>query len=151
MSFPHLFIRSLIEVHRSSSSAYALFFPVFIHRILLHLGLESFPAFEPVHIIALISVTFLRQRTAQIQASSKCPRVDASSSGIAPPPPPPSPFSSIDPAADAYVDPTAAAAAAPPLSTSDDSDIRHMLETVMTVQAAHGQLLVDMLDELRSL
>ena len=149
MSFPHLFIRSLIEVHRSSSSAYALFFPVFIHRILLHLGLESFPAFEPMHIIALISVTFLRQRIAQIQASFKCPRVDASSSGIAPPPPPPSPSSSVDPTADAYVDPTAAAA--PPLSTSDDSDIRHMLETVMTVQAAHGQLLVDMLDELRSL
>ena len=26
-----------------------------------------------------------------------------------------------------------------------------MLETVMTVQAAHGQILVDMLDELRAL
>ena len=34
MSFPHLFIRSLIEVHRSSSTAHALFFSVFIHRIL---------------------------------------------------------------------------------------------------------------------
>ena len=41
--FPHLFLRSLIEVHRSSSTAYALFFLVFIHRILLHLGLEEFP------------------------------------------------------------------------------------------------------------
>ena len=30
MSFPHLFIRSLVEVHRSNSSAHALFFPVFI-------------------------------------------------------------------------------------------------------------------------
>ena len=27
MSFPHFFIRSLIEVHRSSSTAHALFFP----------------------------------------------------------------------------------------------------------------------------
>ena len=36
-------------------------------------------------------------------------------------------------------------------ATSDDSSIRRMLETVMTVQAANGQLLVDMLDELRSL
>ena len=34
ISFPHLFIRSLIEVHRSSSTAHALFFPVFIHRML---------------------------------------------------------------------------------------------------------------------
>ena len=50
ISFPYLFIHSLIEVHKSSSSAHALFFPVFIHRILLHLELESFPTFEPVHI-----------------------------------------------------------------------------------------------------
>ena len=60
MSFPHLFIRSLIEVHRSSSTAHALFFLVFIHRILLHLGLEQFPTSEPVHIIASIDATFLR-------------------------------------------------------------------------------------------
>ena len=31
ISFPHLFIRSLIEVHRSSSTTHALFFPIFIH------------------------------------------------------------------------------------------------------------------------
>ena len=60
MSFPHLFIRSLVEVHRSNSSAHALFFPIFIHRILLHLGLEEFLASEPVHIIAPIGATFLR-------------------------------------------------------------------------------------------
>ena len=64
MSFPHLFIHSLIEVHRSSSIAHALFFLVFIHQILLHLGLEEFPASEPVHIIAPIGATFLRQRAA---------------------------------------------------------------------------------------
>ena len=64
MSFPHLFICSLVEVHRSSYSAHALSFPVFIHRILLHLGLEEFPTFEPVNIIALIGSTFLRQRAA---------------------------------------------------------------------------------------
>ena len=33
----------------------------------------------------------------------------------------------------------------------DDSDIRRMLETVMTIQAAYGQVLVDMLDELHAL
>ena len=84
-----------------------------------------------------------------MRASSKCPRVDSSSSGAPPPPPPPPLSTSGDPAANAYIDPTAAAI--PPPSTSDDSGIRHMLETVMTIQAAYGQLLVDMLDELRSL
>ena len=82
ISFPHLFIRSLIEVHWSSSTAYALFFPVFIHRILLHLGLVEFSAFEPVHIIAPIGATFLRQRATQMRASFKRPRVEPS--GVAP-------------------------------------------------------------------
>ena len=39
----------------------------------------------------------------------------------------------------------------PPPSTSSDSSIRNMLDTVMTVQAAHGQLLVDVLTELLAL
>ena len=64
MSFPTLFIRSLVEVHRSSSTAHGHFFPVFIHWILLHLGLDEFLASELVHIIALIGATFLRQRAA---------------------------------------------------------------------------------------
>ena len=42
MCFSSLFIRFLVEVHRSSSTARGLFFPVFIHRIFLHLGLEDF-------------------------------------------------------------------------------------------------------------
>ena len=99
MSFPHLFIRSFVEVHRSSSSAHALFFSVFIHRILLHLGLDVFLAFEPVHVIAPKGATFLWQRAAQMRASSKRPRVE-SSLGIVPPPPPPP--SSSDPAVDAF-------------------------------------------------
>ena len=44
MSFPTLFIQSLVEVPRSSSKGHGLFFPVFIHRILLDLGLEDFLA-----------------------------------------------------------------------------------------------------------
>ena len=67
MSFPHLFIQSLVEVYRSSSSAHALFFPIFIHWILLHLGLKEFPTFEPVHIIAPIGATFLRQKAVQMR------------------------------------------------------------------------------------
>ena len=128
ISFPHLFIRSLIEVHRSSSTAHALFFPVFIHRILLHLGLVKFSACEPIHIIALIGATFLRQRAAQMRASSKRPRVEPS--GVAPPPP----TSTGDTIAEESVDPVAVV---PLPSTSNDSNIQRMLETVMTV-VAHG-------------
>ena len=144
-SFPYLFIRSLVEVHRCSSTAHGLFFLVFIHRILLHLGLDEFPTFEPIHIIAPIGATFLRQRAAQMRASSKCATVD-SSSGVAPPPSPPS---SSDPTVDVYVDSTAAAA--PPLFALDVSSIRRTLDTVMTVQAAHGQLLVDVLTKFQAL
>ena len=64
MSFPTFLICSLVEVHRSSSTAHGLFFPIFIHWILLHLGLDEFLASEPVHIIAPIGATFLRQRAA---------------------------------------------------------------------------------------
>ena len=48
---------------------------------------------------------------------------------------------------------TAAAAATdvPPLTTSNDSDIQRTLDHVLTVQAAHGQILVDMLDEIHGL
>ena len=46
---------------------------------------------------------------------------------------------------------TAADADVPPPTTSDDSDIRRTLDHVLTVQAAHGQILVDMLDEIRAL
>ena len=64
MSFLTLFIRSLVEVHRSNAKSHGLFFSIFIHRVLLDLGLEDFPASEPVHVIAPISATFLRQRAA---------------------------------------------------------------------------------------
>ena len=64
ISFPTLFIHSLVEVHRSCAKSHGLFFSAFIHRILLDLGLEDFPALDPVHIIAPIGATFLRQRVA---------------------------------------------------------------------------------------
>ena len=34
---------------------------------------------------------------------------------------------------------------------SDDSDIRRTLDHVLTIQAAHGQILVDVLNEIRGL
>ena len=127
MRFPTLFIRSLVEVHKSNAKSHGLFFPVFIHRILLDLGLEDFPTSEHVHIIAPIGATFLRQRAAQLKASSKHPRVESSTCDASRPPP------SGDPTAEEYVDPTAAMD--PPPSTSSDSSLRAMLDTVMTVQA----------------
>ena len=60
ISFPHLFLRSLNEVYKSSAVAYALIHHIFIHRILLFLNLDDFPAGEPVHIIAPIGATFFR-------------------------------------------------------------------------------------------
>ena len=97
-----------------------------------------------VHIITPIGATLLRQRATQLRASSKRPRVEPS--GVAPSPP----TSIGDTMVEAFVDPVAAAAVPPPF-TSDDLDIQRMLETVMTIQAAYGQLLVDMLDELHAL
>ena len=44
ISFPHLFLRSLNEVHRSSAISHAHIHPIFIHRILLFLGLDGFPS-----------------------------------------------------------------------------------------------------------
>ena len=42
ISFSHLFLRSLNEVHRSSVITHALFHLIFIHRSLLFLGLDDF-------------------------------------------------------------------------------------------------------------
>ena len=112
MSFPTLFIRSLVEVHRSSAKFHDLFFPVFIHRILLDLGLEDFPASERVLIIAPIGATFLRQRADQMKASSKRLRVESSTGDVSQPP------SLGDPIAEKYVDPTAAVDPSP--SSSSD-------------------------------
>ena len=60
ISFSHLFLRSLNEVHRSSVVGHVLIHPIFIHRILLFLGLAVFPFGEPVHVVTPIGATFLR-------------------------------------------------------------------------------------------
>ena len=48
------------KVHRSSAVGHVLIHPIFIHRILLFLGLADFPSGEPVHVVALLGATFLR-------------------------------------------------------------------------------------------
>ena len=145
ISFPHLFLRSLNEVHRSSAIGHALIHPIFIHRILLFLGLADFPTGEPVHVVSPLGATFLRQRAAHLRADPSGPR-GASSSGV--PPPPSSTGAAV---AKTSGGGGAAAADVPPPITSDDLDIRHTLGHVLTVQAAQGQILVDILDEIRGL
>ena len=60
ISFPHLFLCSLNEVHRSFAIGHALIHPIFIHRILLFLRLADFPTSEPVHVVVPLGATFLR-------------------------------------------------------------------------------------------
>ena len=116
ISFPHLFLRSLNEVHRSSVVAHALIHHIFIHRILLFLGLVDFPAGEPVHVITPIGATFLKQRAAHLRVGSLRPRGE--SSGAVPLPP-------SSTGADTVVASGAVVADAdvPPSTTSNDLDI----------------------------
>ena len=141
ISFPHLFLRSLNKVHRSSAIGHALIYPIFIHRILLFLGLADFPASEPVHVVGPLGATFLRQRAAHLRADPSVSR-GASSSSV------PSPLSSIS-----AVETSGGGAATdvPPPTILDDLDIRHTLDHVLTVQAAQGKILVDILDEIKGL
>ena len=60
ISFTHLFLHSLNEVHRSFAISHALIHHIFIHRILLFLGLADFPADEPIHVFGPLGATFLR-------------------------------------------------------------------------------------------
>ena len=125
ISFPHLFLRSLNEVYRSSAIGHALIHPIFIHRILLFLGLADFPSGEFVHVVAPLGATFLRQRAAHLRVDPSGPR-GASSNDIPPPP-----FSTDVDATETSV--AAAVADAPPPTTSNDSDIRCTLDHVFTV------------------
>ena len=73
------------KVHRSSVIGHALIHPIFIHRILLFLGLADFPADEPIHVIGPLGATFPRQRAAHLRVDPSGPR--GASSGDVPPPP----------------------------------------------------------------
>ena len=118
ISFPHLFLCSLNEVHRSFAIGHALIHPIFIHRILLFLGLADFPSDELVHVVTSLGATFLRQRVAHLRIDPSGPR-GASSSDV--PPPPPSTGAAVVETSGAGAG--AAATDVPPLTTSDDSDI----------------------------
>ena len=141
ISFPHLFLRSLNEVHRNSAVGHALIHPIFIHRILLFLGLANFPFSEPIHVVAPIGATFLRQRAAHLRVDPKRPR--GASSGVVPLAPSSTGADAAEASGVAATD-----VDVPPPTTSDDSNIRRMLDHILTVQVAHGQILVDVLDEI---
>ena len=126
ISFPYLFFRSLNEVHRSFAVGHALIHPIFIHRILLFLGLVDFPSGEPVHVVTPLGATFLRQRAAHLRVDPLGPK--GTSSGDVPPPP----FSTSADVAETF-GVAAADADVPPSTTSDDSDIRRSLDHVLTV------------------
>ena len=99
---------------------------------------------SPFILLLPIGATFLRQRAAHLRVGPTRPR--GASSGVVPPPP----SSTGADAAEAF-GATVADADVPPPTTSDDSDIQRTLDHVLIVQAAHGQILVDVLDEIRAL
>ena len=117
ISFSHLFLRSLNEVHRSFATRHALIHPIFIHRILLFLGLSDFPSSKPIQVVVPLGATFLRQMAAHLRVDPSGPR-GASSCDV------PSPPSSRGvAAAETSSGGVAATADVPPPTTSDDSDI----------------------------
>ena len=90
------------------------------------------------------AATFLRQRADHLRVDPSRPR--GASFGVVPPPPSSTGVDTVEASGAGAAD-----ADVPPLTTSNDSDIRRTLDHVLTVQAAHGQILVDVLDEIRGL
>ena len=127
INFPHLFLHSLNEVHKSSAIGHALIHPIFIYRIFLFLSLADFLAGEPIHVVGPLGATFLRQRAAHLRAGPSGSR-GASSSDV---PPPPSSTGAVA----AETSATAATDVRPP-TILDHSDIRRTLDHVLTVHAA---------------
>ena len=152
--FPSLFYQTLVGAHRSKSKKHGLFFPVFIYRVLCYVGVENFPSLELIHITAPIGATFLKQRTAQKRnvgpsvGSSKRPRVQSTTGDDHAEQSPVDPTGTVADIGDDGVHAHSTAAdptVPPPLS------LRAMMETIMTTQAAHGQLLDGLIAEVAAL
>ena len=92
------------------------------------LGLADFTSSEPVHVVGPLGATFLHQRAAHLRADPSVSH-GASSSSV-----PHLPSST----GAAETSGAAAATNVPPPTASDDSNIRRMLDHVLTVQAAQG-------------
>ena len=142
--FPFLFHQTLVEAHRSKCKKHGLFFPVFIYRVLNILGFENFPSLELIHIIAPIGATFLKQWSAQKKnvgpsvGSLKRPRVQSTARDVHAEESPVDPITVVADDGDDGVHADSATAeptVPPPFSHCA------MMETFMTTQTAHGQLL----------
>ena len=144
-----LFIQTIVKVYRSNSKLHNLFFLVFISRILRFLGLDSFPSLELVNITTPIGATILRQRQAQMKSAmpstrtSNKSRGEASTIALAFGDQPTTEEIHVDPTAavDPYADDTADPIVTSPLS------LHGIMETFMSTQAAHGQLIDELLAE----
>ena len=93
------------------------------------------------HVVGPLGATFLRQRAAHLRADPLVSR-GASSSSVPPP---------LSSTGVAETSGAAIGTDVPPPTTSDDFDIRCTLDHVLTIQAAQGQVLLDILDEIRGL
>ena len=113
------------DAAETSVVGHVLIYPIFIHRILLFLGLANFPSGEPIHVVAPLGATFLRQRATHLGVDLLGPR--GASSGDVPPPP------SSTSADVAETSGAVATTNVPPPTTSDDSDIQRTLDHVLTV------------------
>ena len=147
-------IKTLVGVHRSKSKKHGLFFPVFIYRVLRYVGLENVPPLELIHITAPIGATFLKQRNAQKRnvgpsvGSSKRPWVQSTTGDDHAEQSPVDPTVTVSDIGDDGVHAHSIAAdptVPPPLS------LCAMMETFMTTQAAHGQLLDGLIAEVAAL
>ena len=78
-----------------------------------------------------------------MKASFKRPRVKSSIGATSQPP------SSGDSTTEEFVNPTAIVD--PPSSSSSNASLRSMLDTIITVQVAHGQIFLDGLAKLQAL
>ena len=146
ISFSSLFIQTIIEAHRSKSKKHALYFLVFIHRILEYLQLEDFPAFDPIHLTAPIGASFLREQSAQLKiaepsaGSSKRPRVETFA--VDPSQPPEerhfNPMATVANDGVDEVDLDGHGAQIVDPSVPPHLSLRSMMETFMTTKAAHG-------------
>ena len=151
---PSLFIQTIVEVHRSKSRKHSLYFLVFIHRILKFLELENFPSLELIHITVPTGATFLGQQSAQKKTvepsigSSKRPRVEYTARDML--------------AKEIPFDPTTIVAEdgvnEVEVKTGDAKPtiprplfLCAMIETFMTTQVAHGQLLDELITEVTAL
>ena len=144
--FPSLFYQTLVGAHRSKSKKHGLFFPVFIYRVLRYVGLENVPPLELIHITAPIGATFLKQQNAQKRnvgpsvGSSKRPQYS-----------PPLETIMLSRVLLILQVPLLTLVTMGYMLTAQLQMETFMMETFMTTQAAHGQLLDGLIAEVAAL